>query len=379
MNQDKVLKPASREVYLDNLRIYLTILVIFHHAAIAYGGAGDWRVIDPSVDEISPIFLVFFNALNQSYFMSVFFLLAGYFTPGSLEKKGAWEFLKDRLIRLGIPLLVYTTIILNLNDYVFDKFLYRKPFSPVLSYSPGHLWFLQALLVFAIVYVVYRLWADRNADKKYFQYSQGRFPPNRSLALSIFLLAILTFGMRTIFPVGVWFLGVQPGHFVHYIFAFFVGILARRGDWFTRLDKKQARQWGTVSLITMPFFFVLVVLGGLLESEDNLFKFVGGVHWQAFSYALWESILFIGITVFLLHYFRERFNNAGSLGRSMAANVYTVYIIHQTLLYSMNILFLSIDIPTIVKFFVVSLITVPLCFILSSLIRKIPYARRVLG
>jgi hypothetical protein len=30
----------SRVVYLDNLRIYLTILVILHHAAIAYGGGG---------------------------------------------------------------------------------------------------------------------------------------------------------------------------------------------------------------------------------------------------------------------------------------------------------------------------------------------------
>ena len=77
--------PRTRLYYLDNLRIYLTILVILHHAALAYGGSGNWHVQDPGVDEISPMFLTFFNALNQSYFMSAFFLLAGYFTPRSLE------------------------------------------------------------------------------------------------------------------------------------------------------------------------------------------------------------------------------------------------------------------------------------------------------
>ena len=40
MTQDK----QSRLTYLDNLRIYLTILVILHHAALAYGGNGNWGV-----------------------------------------------------------------------------------------------------------------------------------------------------------------------------------------------------------------------------------------------------------------------------------------------------------------------------------------------
>ena len=118
MSKQKSAKPRTRLFYLDNLRIYLTVLVILHHAALAYGGSGNWSVRDPAVDAISPNLLGFFNALNQSYFMSAFFLLAGYFTPRSFERKGALQFLIDRLIRLGIPILVYTTLILNLTDYL---------------------------------------------------------------------------------------------------------------------------------------------------------------------------------------------------------------------------------------------------------------------
>ena len=122
-----------------------------------------------------------------------------------------------------------------------------------------------------------------------------------------------------------------------------------------------------------------MVVGGLLENVENIVKFFGGMHWQSFGYVLWETILFIGITVFLIYFFRERFKKAGPLLRYMAGNVYTVYIIHLTLLWALNIIFLSINIPTILKFFLVSLIAVPLSFLLSALIRKLPYAKRVLG
>jgi hypothetical protein len=86
--------------YIDNIRIYLTILVILHHLAIAYEGSDLWPLTEPPTDSISPIIFLLFNAINQSYFMSFFFILAGYFTPLSLEKKGPTNFMKGRLIRL---------------------------------------------------------------------------------------------------------------------------------------------------------------------------------------------------------------------------------------------------------------------------------------
>jgi hypothetical protein len=72
MNEQTSAKPPARLFHLDNLRVYLTILVILHHTAIAYGAGGDWSIVDPAVDDISPIFLTFFTAVNQSYFMSAY-------------------------------------------------------------------------------------------------------------------------------------------------------------------------------------------------------------------------------------------------------------------------------------------------------------------
>lgn len=39
--------------------------------------------------------------------MGAFFLIAGYFSPGSFDRKGVGTFIKDKLIRLGIQLLVF--------------------------------------------------------------------------------------------------------------------------------------------------------------------------------------------------------------------------------------------------------------------------------
>ena len=385
MTEQAKAKPRTRVFYIDNLRIYLTLLVIFHHAAVAYGGSGAWPVKEPAVDAISPILLGLFNAVNQTYFMSVFFLLAGYFTPRSLERKGSGQFLIDRLIRLGIPILVYTTIIQLIIDYMIVRFV-RGSSVPLwtiikanaITYEAGHLWFLQVLLLFAVIYVIFRALAA-SAPNESLQLYRDRFPPDAILFLCIAILAVLTFAVRLVFPVDEWFLRIQPGHFVHYAFCFYVGVLAYRGDWFRRLSKAQARRWGIMSLVVIPLFFVMMVLGGALESEENVAKFTGGLYWQSIALSLWMTFLLVGIIVFLLYFFRERLNQAGPMAESMAANVYTVYIIHQTVLYALNILLLSINIPTILKFLIAGLIAVPVCFVLSSLIRRIPYARRVLG
>jgi hypothetical protein len=255
-----------------------------------------------------------------------------------------------------------------------------QPFQWIFAYQPGHLWFLLALLLFAAIYILYRVLVERLTTKQYFRLYSDRFPPDRALIFSIVLLIVLTFLVRIEFPSGTWvYPGFQLAHFNHYAFSFLVGILAYRSDWLVRLDRNQARRWGIVALVIMPLLFVVGILGGALEGGAAFERFLGGLHWQSLCYSTWESILLIAILTFLLYIFRERFNRTSPLLRSMAASVYTVYIIHQTVLFVFNILFLQVDIPTIIKFPIVSLIAIPVCFGLAVLIRKIPYADRVLG
>jgi len=370
---------GSRFAFLDNLRIYLTILVILHHTALAFGGSGGWPVDDPNADLLSEVVFTFFNAVNQTYFMSLFFLMAGYFTPRSLEKKGPRSYLLDRLIRLGIPLLVYTTLIINLNIYIVQVLWLGQPITWVWEYNPGHLWFLQALFIFAVIYVIYRLILYKDPTASRWHIYLDRFPPDRVLLVCIAVLSVLTFLVRLAAPIGEWFFGLQLAHFSHYVFCFFVGILFYRGEWFSKLQRPQAKRWGIVALVTIPFFFVLLVLGGVLEGEEQLAKFMGGMYWQSFALSIWETILLFSISIFLFYFFRERVNMRTPLLALMAGSVYTVYIIHQTIVTWVDTWFIPLDLHMFVKFACVSLISIPLCFFLAFLLLKIPGVKRVVG
>jgi len=364
----------TRTSYLDNLRIYLIILVILHHASLAYGGSGGWAIRDVVTDELSPIFLVLFNALNQSYFMTAFFLLAGYFTPRSFERKGTKNFLLDRFVRLGIPLLLYTTLGINLNSYLFSKYQLGIPFQFNFRYDAGHLWFVQVLLLFALLYVLFQQGGSDKSAK-----SQEDFPSSRKIWVVILTLSALTFLMRLAYPVGKTIIGIQPGHVVHYASAFFIGTKAYHNDWFGKLTNNIGKRWGYYALLTFPILIIVMVFGGVLEDDANIALFVGGFTWQSMAYAAWESIMMVSIIIFLLYFFREKLNRASAITMGMAASAYTVYIIHQTVLYSLNVGFLSVEIPSYVKFFAVSLIGVALSFLFSIPIRRLPYAERVLG
>jgi fucose 4-O-acetylase-like acetyltransferase len=98
----------TRNAGVDTLKAEMTLLVVFHHTAITYGAIGGWFYHEVQPDgSLQSLLLMFFCTINQAYFMGVFFLIAGYFSPGSLRRKGIYGFLRERFIRLGLPLIVF--------------------------------------------------------------------------------------------------------------------------------------------------------------------------------------------------------------------------------------------------------------------------------
>ncbi len=165
-------KPSSkpRLLYIDNLRILLTILVILHHLAIGYGAPGNNIYIEAGeISTVSTILMTLFVAINQAFFMGFFFMISSYFTPRSYDRKGAGPYVRDRLKRLGIPLLFYIVVIDPLLGFVMARhYGYPGSLGQFLRLSlqntldnktlgVGPLWFVAALLIFSLAYVLWRL------------------------------------------------------------------------------------------------------------------------------------------------------------------------------------------------------------------------------
>jgi hypothetical protein len=73
-----------------------------------YGAIGSWFWHERTPENsLSSLLLTYFCTFNQAWFMGLFFLLVRTYVPASLARKGAFKFLLDRSLRLGIPLLVF--------------------------------------------------------------------------------------------------------------------------------------------------------------------------------------------------------------------------------------------------------------------------------
>jgi glucan biosynthesis protein C len=380
-----------RLYFIDNLRILLITLVAMMHLSITYGGVGSWYFRNVPEGYMS-IPLTWYNGTAQAFSMGLFFLISGYFTPGSYDRKGPRRFFKDRLLRLGIPILCYDFVIGPLMAYPLMKvgaleqagtLQFNGSYTRFLSvyYSRFHigtgpLWFVEALLIFAGFYVLWRMLAKIPSSSVQ---DNGKLPGNLAIATFAFALSVVTFIIRIWLPIGWSFepLNFQFPFFTQYICMFIVGIVAYKRNWLVRIPDTMGKLWLAVAVIFIFILFpALFVLGGAASGDVS--PFTGGLHWQCFALAFWEQFTGVAMIIALLFIFRKWFNRQARLGKAMSASVYTAYIIHAPVVVLVTIAIRNISLYPLLKFVLAALIAVPLCFALANIIRKLPLARRIL-
>jgi glucan biosynthesis protein C len=103
---------SGRNHAFDNLRAFLTALVILHHTAVVYGGSGRWSIHSGCFPPESAI-LITFTAMNQTFFMALFFFLSGHFIQlQKVRRKGSKSsVLRSRLLRILLPAVIYTLLV----------------------------------------------------------------------------------------------------------------------------------------------------------------------------------------------------------------------------------------------------------------------------
>ncbi|MGA9072356.1 MAG: acyltransferase family protein [Terracidiphilus sp.] len=371
----------QRELYFDRLRTVMTVLVILHHTAITYGAIGGWfwREVKPSGAPSSQL-LILFCSTNQAYFMGLFFLLAGYFTPASLERKGYARFLGDRFLRLGLPLLAFGLVLGPLTAAMVNvaqgdgfwaciRWLWRHK-----QFINGPLWFAQALLIFSLAYCAWRaIFGSPLAES-------GRLsiaiPAPRWWLLSALGTGVAALGIRQFVPTGVNVFGLQLGYFATYIVLFVVGIAAWRYDWLRQLNAKNGR----AALIALVVAWPLMPLGGALASRINGpggSNFSGGLSWTAILYALWEPFVAWGLIAAWLLFFRARVNQPSALWNWLNRRAYAVYIIHPVVLVGVSLLLRGWMAPALVKWGVVGVLTCIICWLAADPLVRLPGVRRV--
>lgn len=379
MNQNQSLRLS----FIDNLRILLTFLVIMHHTMITYSGGGDWYFHDPNTQKISSLIFTILCGLNQGFFMALFFFISAYFVPGSYRRKKTWSFLKDRFIRLGIPIVIYALVIhptmiyfiISDKQNTFLEYYLLYIYKGAVLNGTGPLWFTVALLIFSLCYCA---WQGISNDPT--TEIEKKTPSKRLYIFSIFLIGVAAFLIRLWSPMGrsLIILNIQICFVAQYIVIFILGLYAAKHDWFLSIPDAQGKRWLTIAFVSVFFCFAVFILSGGLEGDP--IPLLGGFHWQSFAFSLWEGVYGMGMCVGLVVLFRMRLNTQSKWAKALSDNSYTMYIIHPPVLVVVSFLVVDIAISAAIKFAIVLPVVLILCFVISHFIlRQIPGARRVLG
>ena len=367
---------TPRSDFLDRIRVVLTLLVILHHTAIMFGGDGGWYLRYPADSLLSKILLTLFCAVNQSFFMGAFFLLAGYFTPRSFDSKGWQRFSMDRLLRLGLPLFVYGFLIgpltMALSDQsnevgVFDRW---SSLVKQLTFNIGPLWFAYALLIFSAAYALLRTqYGQRMWSIKITSLRHTR------ILLMIGIWGIGAFLLRLWVPTGQEFGLLQIGYFSSYILLFAIGCAAASARVLERIEGQFARPWAWISLISIPSLFLYAAMSGAFDGKP--FELHGGWTLPVVAYAFWEPLVGCGIILMLLWRCRVTINPSPIWSR-LVPYTYAAFIVHAPIVVALGLLLGSWQTSSLLKFAIGGLLAALASFSLASLLVRLPGARRVL-
>jgi membrane-bound acyltransferase YfiQ involved in biofilm formation len=244
---------------------------------------------------------------------------------------------------------------------------------PLLGAGPT--WFIETLLIFSLVYVIWRILTKNG---KASPSVTAAFPTNRAIALYALILAVLAFLLRTVFVMDEFnleILNLQIPFFVQYVALFAVGLVAYRNNWLAGLSDATGRLWlrlaGLLILSWLPLMLIIDA-----PSNPDLMK--GGWHWQSLAYAAWESYMCMAMSIGLVYLFKSRFNHQGAIAGFLSRNAYTAYLIHPFVLVPAALAVSAIPLYPLLKWALVGIVVVPLCFVLSDLVRRLPYTERIL-
>lgn len=379
------------------LRAFIVVLVVAHHAVLAYYPFAPpppaslvpqprWWEAFPVVDPHRWTGFALFVGFNDTFFMSLMFFLSGLFVWQSLNRKGSTKFLRDRLLRLGLPFIVAASVIAPLAYY--PAYLQTAGHTGIAGFfqqwlslgqwPAGPAWFVWVLLAFdciaALLFVIAPRWGN-TLGRTILSASAN---PAKFFALLIVISAVVYIPMAVVFTPLAWSafgpFTFQTSRILHYLayFLIAVGIGAigvERG--LLASDGKLARRWPlwiTAALISFGAASVVTIIAVTSHARSQAWAIAMDAGFVLCCAA--SSLAFLSVFV---RFARSRL----SVFDELSASSYGIYLVHYPFVSWLQYVLLPASLPAIVKGAVVFLGALSLSWGAVAAIRRIPGVARV--
>ena len=394
-------RAPSRTVSIDYLRALVVFLVVAFHSMLAYlplapapaqrfvGGLEAWRGI-PVVDSQRWAGAGLFIVISDTFFMALMFFLSGLFVWRSLRRKGTMSFLRDRILRLGLPFLFGVGVILPLTHYAsylqssgeagFEN--YWRAWRALSYWPSGPMWFISMLLAFDIVaaglFALAPHWGERVGALA----SSARERPARFFAVVVILSAFAFIPLAIAYGAGSWthwgywglfqFQTSRPLHYFVY-FAMGVGVGAhglRQGLLSPHGElARRWRRWLLAAVVSNVLSVLLVV--GIVTSKEPAHPIVVYLGDAAFVLSC-ATACFALLAVFT--HFAQR---SSPICDSLAANSYGIYVVHYAFVAWLQFALLQVSLSGLEKAPFVTAAAYLASWLTTAAVRRLPGVARI--
>ena len=235
----------------------------------------------------------------------------------------------------------------------------------------GVAWFMAALLMFSLVYGV---WRWRHPVR-----TGGRIPLRLlDLVKAGAFIAVASFLVRLEFPVlsGEALLTLNLWEYPQMSALFTLGVLARERGWLSdALPPRLRRACGWAAALGVV---LAVLVGAGIAIADDPEPFLGGFRLEATLIPLIEATLALGMALWLIDWFRRRVTGATALVGLLGRASFSAYLLHVPITILLAIALREVGVPAELKFLGVFAVGVVASFGLGGLFARSRVAARVL-
>lgn len=382
----------ARLDYLDATRAFALLLGVVFHASLSFTPIYmGWAVMDISTSYAVPLFMM----TSHSFRLALFFLIAGFFSHLTLKRKGSLLYLRSRLARIAIPLVVGWFLLRpllvsgwimgaeSLRGHVDILTAIKSGFASLGELPNGfllgtHLWFLYYLLVisFSLVAITRLVSCNRKIARRLTQITDVVLHWLCKSRFCWILLALPT-------GIGLWFMDhwgldtpdktLVPDIPVSLIYGgfFAFGWLIQRQ---VHLIYNFARlTWARLALCMSAIVAANWFAGFEMQfAQPYYFLLKAGF---VFSYGL----MMWSLVALCIGFFKHYFDRPSKAIRYLADSSYWLYLIHLPLVIWLQIAVAELPVHWLLKLFAICTITITLSLVLYDLLVRSTFIGAVLN
>lgn len=385
-------------ISIGYLRAFITVLVVAHHAALAYATFAPpvapslvapvrWWQAFPIVDLHKWSGADTIVGFNDTFFMSLMFFISGLFVWKSLQRKGIGDFLHNRTLRLGIPFLGAAAIIAPLAYYPTYLQTGQHGLSGFahqwlsLGYWPaGPAWFVWLLLAFDCVAAALCFYKPGWAEAVGGFLARLSNKPIRFLGYLIGISAAVYIPLAVHFNPLAWTqfgpLAFQTSRLLHYLVYFLMGIAVgaygiQRG--ILASGGKMGRRWLLWSVAAVVVFLASSALFVMIVTSAKAVS----VPWQAAADLVF-TITCATTSMAMLALFVRFVKKSRRIFNSLRDNAYGIYLVHYAFVSWLQYALLKSHLSGFTKLTIVLSLAVALSWSTTAALRRIPAVARVI-